>query len=528
LKLALAVLLVGCSQGTYVLVDVSQCGDTPIFQIEAQVTLGSDTASVEVPKNISTPIDLPTSFVLKLPDGAQGDVSLTLFGKDENGVALSSGSVTQMLVTSDSVEVAVALSGASCVQPPPPDLLPPSDLVGVIPQLFFLQISAASGMYAVQPMTIGIDGSNLRPVGCAVNYAVAPPAQRRFPDTLNGILLLGMNGARYAPGAQPLFAYNEIFDADGGSYRSNLRVTQASDSCSSTPPLADAQMYLHGSPRFSPSGTRLAYLDGNSNGVVELVTVNINGTNRLARAGNLLPTPPVWLDETHIAWAEAVPTGTSSMAMVRFAEDKMGSSALQVFPCPGYERYGIDQVEFLGGGQFIIALRTGAGVEIRAADAASGCAGAILTPQRKGDASRDFALAPSKKMLVFSTTMGSPTEPTDGLAGPFSLYAVNTDGSGLRSFFQDSSYDNLAPQWIDADHLAWMQLPHSGGSPRIMVVNGDGSNAHPLVAGAAPVTHVLLGTNAGMVCSFTTAGSAVPAALFAIVVAIRSWRRRRR
>jgi hypothetical protein len=414
------------------------------------------------------------------------------------------------------------------------------------------------GTVTAQGQQIGVgmvrsDGRGRHALGCplAVDAGAGTIPYSNFAESAR-FGLRTFDAARPAMGPAPksrvLFIDEQRATFDGGAINEwRLWSGDEGSSCAGQAPVRidDPNAFNdhpHLYPRFSPDGQRVAYLDGNHNASTmwRLVTVGVDGSDRRVVRGPtkaIYPTPPAWMDATHLAWVENT-QATSDWGDPRLAVYASVDAAGAGDPGTGTPTtitycYNdtlqqailkqINQVEFVTGGMIIVGspnlvdfLNPPYGMAIYRISGGVCATDNKLAEEPGNGKSWDVALSPDGKTLAFSSTRGNLP---DGAADATKdIWVVPADGSGPPTRLAgDKNFDDFGPRWIaGGKQLMWTQqgTDPDGGYPRgggIMIINADGTNPRSLIAqrgDSDSTTIVLGGSNAGHVgCSWSGAFS---------------------
>lgn len=412
--------------------------------------------------------------------------------------------------------------------------------------LFYRQskLTAASDSFVVG--VVGSDGNGARDLTCPV--MITDPSGNGDAGTANRGTYADTPGAfgtrvLYTPAqAQPARIVFENVTAS----EHQLFVSDENGDCASRPPvrLDATPAAQHLVPRFSPSGARVAWVDLGS-GSGQIITAPLDGSARnvVRTAAKLKSAPPVWLDETHVAWVEDVSTTSTPHLQIASATDAAGAGdgagRSVVVDCDttadAKAMQVINQFDLVGGSYIVaggVKSRTanppGATILYRlAGTSCSTMSATVLADEPSGGFAWDFAVSPDASTIVFAGIEGNGSNAHD-------LYLVPVDGSVPPSRFVGSApgIDDLGPTWIaDGKQLTWTQAatngtPTGGG---LMVANRDGSNVRsvlPQGGSTSAAVFVVAPTNRGLDCSVAGGGTAAGEAMLVLLLVALARRRR--
>ena len=295
---------------------------------------------------------------------------------------------------------------------------------------------------------IGHDKSDAHAVACAINVQ---------PSEFSAYRLLTLSAAAStmdaweAPAGQ---ASRFVFSGtasrtavdDAGDYATFLIAGTTRSSCLVAPTMLrsiNARAGALGQPRFSPDGTRVAFIDpaGASFGVA---TVGFDGSGYRAIAPVYASPPsggdestnirPEWQDATHVAWPR--PLGNGSWQVV-VASDGANATPTTYFTCTGATTP--HHIALLADGSVVASYspiaNAPADLFVLKPDASKVCQVVHRLTSLAGTASRahDFAVSPDEKTVAY---LHYDATKYDGGAAPANegeLYSVPVDGSRAAS-----------------------------------------------------------------------------------------------
>ena len=398
------------------------------------------------------------------------------------------------------------------------------------------------GLYA-----IGHDGSDEHAVACAVSFqaseANAYESRTLFAaaTTMDEWEAPAMQADRFVfSGTQSLTK------DDAGDYQTFLIAGTTRNSCNSastTLRMIAGPAGSLGQPRFSPDGSRVAFLEpvGASFGVAT-VAFDASGYRSIAP---IYATPPAsgdesttirveWQDASHLAWPR--PLGNGSWQLV-VASDAAGATPAPYVTCPGATTP--HHVALLADGSVVAsyapAANTATDILVVKPDSTGGCQVVHnLTQLPGGTSSRahDAAVSPDGKWVAYlhydaTQNGGAASSSNEGL-----LYRVPVDGSAAPvAVGATPMLGRIGPRWIAGGAwLAWTRAgtPADGGDPHLAdnaaVVRADGSGAKDLAKGDG-VSVIVGAVGPGGSCGIGGATDA-PAGIVAAVLALLLARRR--
>src|SRR5581483_10277937 len=392
--------------------------------------------------------------------------------------------------------------------------------------LFYYQgnFTASTDTFAVG--VVRSDGTGARAIDCAVSAPVPDAGSAGY--LLNVLEIPGFFTMRVfdAPtGGGASLAFEQVVPAGGAS---DFRLWLADDQsdCNARPPvrLDDANGKEHVEPRFSADGSRLVYIDRGAPD--RLVTVARDGTARhVVRTSAKIPgAAPLWLDATHVAWAEDTSANSTPHLAIYSAADADaagdGAGRATLLDCPNAATDAtvlqvINQFE-LAGTTLVIAggvrskFASPAGsinLYKMAANSCSTTTATSLASQLPGGDAWDFTLAPDGKTIAMSSTAGQ-----SGPNPQHDILLLTVDGTLTPTVYagSDPVLDDVGPRWIAGGRqLTWTHgaPPGDGGTATgggIMIGNLNGTHVRSLVpqqlSAQGPVL-VAGGSNRGLSCS---------------------------
>jgi len=434
----------------------------------------------------------------------------------------------------------------------------------VDPPVFFFEADdgAAAAGYRAHVKVVGAGvGDAGKPVGCFSSDA----------GTLADRASSAAGRADWweAPPGQPsrvAFQF-ETSSEDGGA--TTLFVATTSTATCATPPAildtapgsaTDTRTFEH--PRFSPNGSRIAYLRNDPQGYV-VATIGFDGSSArnlsayaahadggpnpeagppvLSAGATGVGVRPVWVDDNTVAWVQSL--DADHWQIVRAPDAANGSPTL-VMSCAGKTP---TQFDLLPGGQVIVSqnvLLDGGGsndsetnIFVYAIDPATkACnltrnisqrvAGEAGSNGFRGAYAFDFSLSPDKTHVAYRTSSEND--------GPREVFVARVDGTTPpRSIASPLSGAEVGPRWVGGGAfitwaIAGRELDAGHGGTVIAVHSSDGGTVRAAAA-SAPGNSTFAISNGGYSCTFAPAvGSGVSLFGVAGILALRLVRRRRR
>lgn len=340
------------------------------------------------------------------------------------------------------------------------------------------------------------------------------------------------------------FFYSEK-QADGGALFFLASATSAS-SCAAPPLRIDslAAATPGFEPRFSPDGSRIAYVRTAPGEGARLATIAADGTNphfevaqSFANDGGVsgVPVRPRWQDATHLGWISPNAAGTGWQLSTTV--DTNGGVVTAFMTCPttifGLPR----QFDFLPDGSILVSATTVPGdggarpqdLVVLKPNAGTQVCEVVrnLTnlPSPGSSTATDFSLSPDKKRVAFVHL------DTSGTNTP-SLFIAAVDGttpaaavSGAPTF---GASTGTGPRWIAGGALlSWGQSGLSLGTDAgvgVAVISAGGGS---LVQAVTPTT-VTSGYSFGNGCSIGVAGGSAVTGVGSLLGLVALIARRRR
>ena len=398
---------------------------------------------------------------------------------------------------------------------------------------------------------IGHDKSDAHAVACAINVQ---PTESSAYRLLTLSAAASTMDAWEAPAGQPSrFVFSGTASRtpvdDAGDYATFLIAGTTKSSCLVAPTTLraiDARGGALSQPRFSPDGTRVAFIDpaGASFGVA---TVGFDGTGYRAIAPVYATPPgppsgggggggaagdestnirPEWQDATHVAWPR--PMGNGSWQVV-VATDAMNATPTTYFTCAGATTP--HHIALLADGSVVASYSpaTNAPVDlfVLKPDASKICQVVHKLTTLVGSASRahDFAVSPDQKTVAYLHYDATQHDGGPAPANEGELYSVPVDGSRAASAVGSARVGRIGPRWIGGgSRLAWTSvgLAADGGDPiyadDVSVVLVDGGGAADLATGDG--LNVIVGAvGPGGSCGVTPRRASRGAAAFLLAAA---------
>jgi hypothetical protein len=399
--------------------------------------------------------------------------------------------------------------------------------------------------------SVGHDKSDAHAVACAINVQ---PSEFSAYRLLTLSAAAGAMDAWEAPAGQ---ASRFVFSGtasrtavdDAGDLATFLIAGTTKSSCLVAPTTLrsiNARAGALGQPRFSPDGTRVAFLDpsGASFGVA---TVAFDGSGYRPIAPVYASPPsgndespnirPEWQDATHLAWPR--PLGNGSWQVV-VALDAANAAPSPYFTCPGATTP--HHVALLADGSVVASYSPSANAPadlfVLKPDANKVCQVVHKLTSLAGAASRahDFAVSPDQKTVAY---LHYDATKNDGGAAPANegeLYAVPVDGSRAATAVGTARVGRIGPRWIGGgSRLAWTRVGQAvdGGDPvfanDVSVVLPDGGGAVDLANGDG-LNLIVGAVGPGGSCAVAVVGAPATgaASILAGAAAIALARRKRR
>jgi hypothetical protein len=410
-------------------------------------------------------------------------------------------------------------------------------VVPTLPVFYREGVLGATSSFAVG--VVRSDGSGAHRISCAVTST--GPGDLGGDDVFDLLEFPGLLSMRVYDGTPSRIVYEDVTPSIAGGQRTlqhSLWIADEQSDCTLKPPRRLDDTTLPGAsklgPRFSPDGSRLAYLEQN-----RLVTVAADGSaQHVVRSGGLVAAPPVWIDATHLMWVEDPSPSPSPHPQFVSGVDQNAAVPAPVLDCPpGADNLAvINQFERLSDGTLVVAggrtpRAQGGSISLYKLGASCSVAAAtvLVTPGVSGDA-WDFAVSPDELTVALSSSVVQAAAP----APQHDLYLAKIDGSGTALFSgSDALTDDVGPRWLAAGRqLSWTQAARpndagvSGGAG-VLVANLNGSHLRSLKAESAN-TVLVAPSNRGLACDFGD-GEVSPLLLLLFVIILGaclvSWRR---
>ncbi len=396
----------------------------------------------------------------------------------------------------------------------------------------------------------GHDKSDLHAVACAISFT---PMESQTYRSRTLFAAATTMDAWEAPAGQPSrFAFSgtqSLTQDDAGSFATFLIAGTTKNSCITTPTTlrsAQAPAGSFGQPRFSPDGSRVAFLDpvGASFGVS---TIGFDGTGYRAIATVYASPPssgddssnirPEWQDATHVAWPR--PTGTGTWSIV-VANDAAAATPTTFMTCTGSTPH---HVALLADGSVVTSYSPTANAPhdlyLLKPDVNKACTTVHkLTTLGGNTASRahDFAVSPDQKTIAYLHYDATAHGGAASGANEGDLYIVPVDGSAAAKAVGTATTGRIGPRWIGAGtRLAWTRTAQAadGGDPRfaesVNVVSPDGGAKVDIVTGDGVSTIVgAVGPGGSCAVGRPLLSSPRVEAIGLLVAALALVRRRRR
>jgi hypothetical protein len=408
-----------------------------------------------------------------------------------------------------------------------------------MPLFHYRRLTTGRGDAAVSKLQPGVafllESGAARPIGCPDNGST----QYFEPSTTLGLEALDNGPYRYGqlamtsfhsptaglelPPGHSRFAFTQVIpDADGGNDYPLLIADELTDCDASHPavrvdPTGDTGNAgkAHVLPRFSPDGTRVAYLDlvsdpsgGAKPTFSRVVTTGVDGTptHDLRPEPTFDPTtnlilwglPPTWITGDEVVWLEGPDPScslshsdcASSQFHFNVAVDGRMAKYGTLVKCP-YGPGGFSQIAelaFIGGvtsyfamvaSQATLSTSPAPGVmDIYIAEYSElfyGKCSAFVNAThlgQNGAVARDMAVSPDGSLIAYAANAGPLPDAgsADGgasldITSPTHVWLLTptTDGSAVPKPCGDAgdpTVDDFGPQWFDGNILVWTRASH--------------------------------------------------------------------
>lgn len=342
----------------------------------------------------------------------------------------------------------------------------------------------------------------------------------------------------------------ESRESDGG-VESILAATTSTASCTTPPTKIEkatgmaTQVRAFEQPRLSPSGNRVVYVRNDENGA-RIATAGFDGATKRTVASFLalpdgganpdagLTAPPgarpVWVNETTVAWLQALDGGNWRIVS---APDQASATTTVMMTCTGQAP---SQFDILANGEIIVSQYTGSNTAavtnilaypITAGTKECGTPRDIskLTSTNGGSFARDFALSPDKMRVAYHANDDTTNEPH--------ILVANVDGTGTpASIASPLNGAYRGPRWVGGGAFVTWGVEGAAFDAGITgnavaVVAADGGAARAVAHGPEGTTTQAIG-NGFWTCSFgPPVGSGIGLFGIAGLAVVRLVRRRR-
>ncbi|MEO7112205.1 MAG: hypothetical protein ABI183_17300, partial [Polyangiaceae bacterium] len=351
------------------------------------------------------------------------------------------------------------------------------------------------------------DGTGMTPIVCPTPAVVSGS----LPFTTYYLASGGLDWLEGDAGdpVSVAFPYEEV--SDSGATTAYVAVGTSDSRCGS-PSIAKLDVHVDAGvipqhTRISSSGKRIAYLRDDGIGL-QAATIGFDGSDlRLfgpafigADGGpgesNDSPTvPPVWIDDTQIAWIVSG-TDLSSWA-IKVVRDQPGATVATFMTCNSASSPGswftpaetkIFEFELLADGTAVVAT------QLSTVDAGNFVQILVLHPNTvthqcelvrsfsgaESGTAEDFSISPDKKSVAF---LGSP-----GNSGTYTLYIAPLDGTSPPVALPGAPTQgqvSQGPRWVGGGHtIVWGQgqITDGGSTATVFAVPALGGTAKPIAA----------------------------------------------
>lgn len=309
-------------------------------------------------------------------------------------------------------------------------------------------------------------------------------------------------------------------------------------------------------PRFSPDGSRVAYIEEQGNNIVQVVSVSTDGAANLARGvrkaaaiggnGGLWPSAPAWISSSEVAWLERQGTQQSPLPIViQRGPDVATSTPTSSIVCNTF----VEQIDvFRRGGTTYFALVASkapwsngsagpSNVSVLPIDGQCNAPQAITNESANGFAARDVVASPNGELLAYASNADT-AQGMRRLDSPAHVWLADSLGQKppVMCSGGGNDSDDFGPQFVDGGRkVVWTHSTRPADQESIYVADVvDGRCVNPRALVGDDASRYIMGANAGVVCSLLRPpgasehrGSNLERALLALAVAMGVIRRRR-